>query len=98
MKTLGNTAIALATFLMSATLPALAAERSPSSGQVASQPAAADLRQIERGLYAQGFDRVSHLRPESGVVSARALDPEGHAVFLGVRPDTGEVYQSTRLD
>ena len=67
--------------------PAVADDRA----QVAEQPSSADLRQIERELYDQGYQRISHMRLENGLLSARALDENKRPVFLGVAPETGRV-------
>jgi hypothetical protein len=74
--------------------PTLADERP----QIAAQPSATDLRQIERELYDQGYQRVSHMRLENGLVSARALDENKRPVFLGVTPETGRVVEAIPLD
>ncbi|MBL8707288.1 MAG: PepSY domain-containing protein [Rhodospirillales bacterium] len=74
--------------------PARADERP----QLAAQPSATDLRQIEQELYDQGYQRISHMRLENGLLSARALDESKRPVFLGVAPDTGRVVASVALD
>ncbi len=74
--------------------PVVADERA----QVAAQPSMTDLRQIERELYDQGYQRVSHMRLENGLVSARALDENKRPVFLGVAPETGRVVEAIPLD
>lgn len=66
--------------------------------QIAAQPSTADLRQIERELYDQGYQRISHLRLENGLLSARALDENKRAVFLGIEPDSGRVVESIALE
>jgi hypothetical protein len=66
--------------------------------QVAAQPSTTDLRQIERELYEQGYQRISHMRLEHGIVSARALDENKRPVFLGMVPETGRVVESIALD
>jgi len=74
--------------------PAAADQRA----QIAAQPSTADLRQIERELYEQGYQRISHMRLEHGIVSARALDENKRPVFLGVAPETGRVVESIALE
>lgn len=74
--------------------PTLADERP----QVASQASTTDLREIERELYDQGYQRISHMRLENGLLSARALDENKRPVFLGVAPDTGRVVEAIPLD
>lgn len=74
--------------------PTLADERQ----QIAEQPSTADLRQIERELYDQGYQRISHMRLENGLVSARALDESKRAMFLGIAPETGRVVEAIPLD
>jgi len=65
--------------------------------QLAEQPSSSDLRRIERGLYEQGYHRISHLRLESGFMTARALDEEKRPVFLSVSPETGSVVDAISL-
>ncbi len=66
--------------------------------QVAAQPSSADLRQIEREFYDQGYQRISHMRLENGLVSARALDENKRPVFLGVAPETGRIVAEIPLE
>ncbi|MCC7047922.1 MAG: PepSY domain-containing protein [Alphaproteobacteria bacterium] len=85
-----------------AVAPALAgpAEKagSTAAAQVASRSAPLDLNQIESRLYEQGYHRISHLRMQDGLYSARALDDENRPVFLGVSAATGKVTESLPLD
>ena len=82
-----------------AATPVLADERSRDErAQIAEQPSNADLRQIERELYDQGYQRISHMRLENGLISARALDENKRPVFLGVAPETGRVVETVALD
>lgn len=78
--------------------PAWADGRRQIAPQIATQPSTTDLRQIERELYEQGYQRISHMRLEHGMVSARALDENKRPVFLGVAPETGRVVESIALD
>jgi hypothetical protein len=79
--------------------PVAADERAPGKyDQIAEQPSSADLRQIEAELYQQGYQRISHMRMENGLVSARALDEAKRPVFLGIAPETGRVVEAIPLD